>query len=94
MTNGNRRPSAGHGRPLQAANAAVSRRATRLRVPGVGDVMLPPADRLAFYLGVAALAALEVIEWPVALAVAAGHLMADNARSTTLRDFGEALEQA
>lgn len=38
------------------------------------------AQRLAFYAGVAALGALEVVEWPVALLVAAGSYVAQKTR--------------
>lgn len=39
-----------------------------------------PASRLLFYTGAAALAALEVVEWPVTLLVVAGAYLADRAR--------------
>lgn len=51
-------------------------------------------DQLAFLAGIGALAALEIIEWPLACIIAAGHLLADQRRSETLHAFGEALEQA
>jgi hypothetical protein len=43
---------------------------------------------------VAALAALECIEWPVAVVLAVGKALADNQHSRLLVEFGEALEEA
>lgn len=51
-------------------------------------------DRLVYYVGLGVLAAFEVIEWPVALVIAAGHLLADNAHDQVLRGLGGALEEA
>lgn len=48
---------------------------------GVSD-LLPPTDQLALYGGLGAAAALGVLDWPVALAVAAGTAVA---RHGTLR---------
>lgn len=47
------------------------RGAYRVRLPGL-PVRLPPADQLARYAGIALLAGLEILDWPVALALAAG----------------------
>ncbi|WP_243407123.1 hypothetical protein, partial [Frankia canadensis] len=47
----------------------------------IGPVALPTARRSAYYLGLGTLAAIELIEWPVALAVAAGTYIADQAGS-------------
>lgn len=43
-----------------------------LRIPVVGTVRVPPPDQLAFYSALGVLAALNVIDWPVALAVGVG----------------------
>lgn len=58
-----------------------------LKVPCLGTVRLPPPDQLAYYTAVAALLALEVIEWPVALLVAAGHAVTQQ-HSRTREEFG------
>ncbi|MFE6555691.1 hypothetical protein ACFVHS_46180 [Streptomyces sp. NPDC057746] len=55
---------------------------------------LPPTEQLAFLAGLGLLAALEIIEWPVALTITIGHEIARNRHSRVLREFGEALEQA
>ena len=46
-----------------------------LRLPIVGRVGLPPPDQLAFFGVVGGLAALGVIDWPVALAIGAGQAL-------------------
>lgn len=43
-----------------------------VKVPVVGTVRVPPPDQLAFYGVLGVLAAVNVIDWPVALAVGAG----------------------
>jgi hypothetical protein len=65
-----------------------------LSLPVVGDVSLPPPEHLVWYAGVAALVALECVEWPVALLLATGKVLADNRHSAALREFGDALEEA
>jgi hypothetical protein len=78
----------------RAAELVSSRHDLHITLPGVGTIDLGPPDQLAFLAGVAALAALEIIEWPLACIIAAGHVLADQRRSATLQSFGEALEQA
>jgi hypothetical protein len=44
-----------------------------MTLPFIGmSVTLPPADRAVYYGGIAALAVVEMIEWPIALAIVAG----------------------
>jgi len=47
---------------------------------------------LAYFGGLAALAALDLIEWPVALVIAAGHFLASNHHNRILEELGEAME--
>lgn len=49
---------------------------------GVVRSLLPPPGKMLFYGGLAALAALEIIEWPVAAVVAAGTFVAERSRGT------------
>ncbi|MCV7077305.1 hypothetical protein [Mycobacterium szulgai] len=65
-----------------------------VNLPVVGPVHIPPPDHLAYYGGLAALAVLELIDWPVALVIATGHIMANNHHNRLLEEFGEALEDA
>ncbi len=43
-----------------------------IRLPGGRRVPVPPPDQLAFYGGLGLLAAVNVIDWPVALAIGVG----------------------
>lgn len=69
-------------------------RSLSMRVPVLGSITLPPPDRLIFYAGLGLLAVFEVIEWPVALIVGVGHMLADQRQSRTGQGVGEALEEA
>jgi hypothetical protein len=53
---------------------------------------LPRHSRLAWYAGLAVMAAVEVIEWPLALLMMLGHEIAHRAHSEALRDFAEGVE--
>jgi hypothetical protein len=78
----------------RAAQQVSKRQNLHVTVPGLGQISLGPPDQLAYVAGVALLAALEIIEWPLACVIAAGHLLADQRRSAALHAFGEALEEA
>jgi hypothetical protein len=65
-----------------------------LDLPVVGHLDLPPLYHLGWYAGVATLAAIEIIEWPIAVILAAGKALADNHHSRVLVEFGEALEES
>lgn len=54
----------------------------------------PPRGSLAWYVGLGAMAALEVIEWPVALVVGATHALATSTRDPQLEEFLEGAEEA
>jgi len=54
----------------------------------------PPIEHLVFYVGVGVLAAIEIVEWPVALLLTAGHLLADATHRPALQGLGEVLEEA
>ena len=64
-----------------------------INLPLVGQVEIPRPEQLAYYGGVAALAAFELIDWPVAVVIAAGHLMAANHHNKLLEELGEAMEE-
>jgi hypothetical protein len=83
-------------RPAQRAVAtAIEKQARHLVLPyGIGPVRVPSPDRLAFYGGIAALALFGIVEWPVALVIGVGHLLADDHHHKLLADFGEALGEA
>ncbi|MGF2945095.1 hypothetical protein [Mycobacterium sp. Lab-001] len=65
-----------------------------VNLPIMGQVEIPRPEQLAYYGGLAALAAFELIDWPVALVIAAGHIMANNHHNRLLEELGEAIEEA
>ncbi|MCV7257736.1 hypothetical protein MSP7336_00594 [Mycobacterium shimoidei] len=65
-----------------------------VNLPVVGKMQVPPPEQLAYYGGLAALAVFDLIDWPVALVIAAGHILASNQHSRALEELGEALEEA
>lgn len=62
-----------------------------VNLPVVGRVRIPRPDQLAYYGALAGLAALEIIDWPIALAIGAGHALAANHHSKVAQELGEAL---
>jgi hypothetical protein len=64
-----------------------------LNLPVIGQVEIPRPEALAYYGGLVALAALELIDWPVAVVIAAGHLLAANHHNKLLEELGEAIEE-
>jgi hypothetical protein len=77
-----------------AAESAVRNLGRQIEMPMVGTVAIPPPDKLAYYAGIGALALFQVIEWPLALVITAGHLLADQHVSKLARGLGGALESA
>lgn len=65
-----------------------------IRLPLIGDVGVPKPEQLAYVAALGLLAAFEVIDWPVAVAIAVGHALAEDQRHRALREVGEALESA
>ncbi len=63
-------------------------------LPVVGRVRIPRPDQLAYYGALAALAALEIIDWPVALVIGTGHALASQHHNRVAQELGEALEDA
>jgi hypothetical protein len=63
-------------------------------LPVVGRVRVPRPEQLAYYGALAGLAALEIIDWPIALAIGAGHALASNQHNKVAQELGEALEDA
>ena len=81
-------------RNLTGTHEMVRAYGRRVEVPLVGELAVPPPDKVAYYAGLGLLAALQVIEWPIALVITAGHVLADQHISGLVRGFGESLEQA
>lgn len=53
----------------------------------------PPVEHLAFYVGVSAMAAAEIIEWPVAILITTGHILIGLTNRPALKELGEALDE-
>lgn len=87
---------AGSSRPAakDAATQALQGHALGLDLPGIGHLDLPPKGSLAYYGAIALMAGLGLLEWPVAVAVAAGHFLAQQHGNRVLEDFGKGLEDA
>ncbi|MEV4384627.1 hypothetical protein AB0J68_02685 [Micromonospora sp. NPDC049580] len=81
-------------RHLNGSHENVRMYSRRVELPMVGEVAVPPPDKIAYYAGLGVLAALQVIEWPLALVITAGHLLADQHFSGLVRGVGEALQDA
>ncbi|GAA4833981.1 hypothetical protein GCM10023201_22720 [Actinomycetospora corticicola] len=75
---------------MTAAHATTP--TTRIDVPWLGRLELS-RGQLAFVGGVAALGVLGFIDWPIALVLGAGHLLAADRSDPTVRGAGEALEE-
>jgi hypothetical protein len=63
-------------------------------LPVVGRVRIPRPEQLAYYGALAGLAALEIIDWPIALAIGAGHALAHQHHNKIAQELGAALEEA
>jgi hypothetical protein len=83
-------------KPSQAQAVQRVREAQTFAVdlPVVGRVAIPRPEQLAFYGGLVAMAAVQIIDWPVAAAITAGHLLASQHHNRVLDELGEALEEA
>jgi hypothetical protein len=78
----------------EAASRAAAQNSIVVQVPGIAQLHLPPLDQIGFLGGIATLALIQIIEWPVAVALTVGHILAHNRHHALLRDFGEALDRA
>jgi hypothetical protein len=65
-----------------------------VRLPVVGQVRIPRPEQLAYYGALAGLAALEIIDWPIALVIAGGHALAASHHNKVAQELGEALQDA
>jgi hypothetical protein len=57
-------------------------------------VETPPLEHIAFYIGLGALVAVNVVEPPIAVALTVGHLLLDFTRRPGLDALAEALDEA
>lgn len=75
------------GRIREARSPAVG-------LPVVGRVRIPRPEPVAYFGALGVLAAVEIIDWPIALAIAAGHVFVQNQHNRVAAEVGEALEHA
>jgi len=79
----------------RAAAQVIEKHTVRVELPaGLGAVQVPTPERMAFYGGIATLAAFGIMEWPIALVISISHLLAEDHHHKMLADFGEALAEA
>ncbi len=69
-------------------------RGWHVEIPLVGPVGWPPTGSLAFLGVMVAFAAFEVVSWPIATALAVGHVLARDHDSPVLQEVGAGLEGA
>ena len=77
-----------------AVDAVRDAESFAVNLPVLGSTRIPRPERLAYYGALAALAAAEIIEWPIALVLAVGHALAENHHSKVAQELGSALEEA
>ena len=77
-----------------AATALMPRTYTAKLPYGLGTVRIPPPEHLALYGGILALGLFGIVDWPVALAIGIGHLLAENHHYKVLAQLGLVLEEA
>lgn len=80
-------------RQSQAVEAAT-RNLRHVHVPVLGEVEVPPPEKVAFYAGMGVMAAVGLIDWPVAIVITAGHVLADQKMFSRIRGLGAAAEEA
>jgi hypothetical protein len=81
-------------RPEMSVRAALGREKIFVKLPLVGAVDLPSGPHLVWFAGAAALAALDFVEWPVAVLMMVGKALSDSERSETVRTLGGVMEGA
>ena len=77
-----------------AATTAVQSHSTSLDLPLIGTVQLPGKGGLAYCGALAGLTLLGLMDWPIALVVGVGHLLAQQHGHAVLEEFGEGLDDA
>jgi hypothetical protein len=63
-----------------------------VKLPLVGPVDLPSGPHLLWFASAAALAAVDIVEWPVALLMIIGKALSDSDRSEPVRTLGRVME--
>jgi hypothetical protein len=77
----------------RAAQGVRETETVAVDVPIVGHVNLPRPEELAYYVGLTVLAVAEIIDWPVALVLAAGHALNYSRHSRVANELGDVLDE-
>jgi hypothetical protein len=64
-----------------------------VQLPVLGQVTLPQPATLIYFSGLGVLVVLELVEWPIALILGTGSVLADQQTRRLIRGLGEALEE-
>ncbi|MHB8296643.1 MAG: hypothetical protein ACYDH5_18935 [Acidimicrobiales bacterium] len=88
----NQPSSTRHGHHKQAVHTAIEKNTVHVDVPFVGHVALPPPEQIIWYSTIAAMTAVGVLEWPLAVIVSFGHALATLRSNKVLSDVGDAME--
>jgi hypothetical protein len=85
-------------RSAQQRTAGLPNASVRLKpwpsiCPIVGHVNLPRPEELAYHVGLTVLPAAEIIDWPVALVLAAGHALNYSHHSRVANELGDVLDE-
>ncbi|MBN3457359.1 MAG: hypothetical protein E6Q55_24360 [Mycolicibacterium mageritense] len=78
----------------EAVHRVREARGFTVTLPAIGRVRVPHPEQLAYYGALGILAAVEIIDWPVALVLGAGHVLMHNEHNRIAQEVGEALEEA
>ena len=77
-----------------AVMAAIRGEKVFLKLPWLGEVDLPSGPHLIWFAGAIALAAIDVVDWPIALLMIVGKALSDSERSEPVRTLGKVMESA
>jgi len=78
---------------VHVRSQSIPAEAPTVRLPVVGWTLpIPPGDELPWIVGLAAMAALSFIDWPVAIVVAVGHSIAVRSHNADIRELAEGIE--
>jgi hypothetical protein len=78
----------------EAVDRIREARSLAIDLPVVGRVRIPHPEQVAYFGALGVLTAVEIIDWPIALAIAAGHVLVQNQHNKVAEEVGEALEDA
>lgn len=63
-----------------------------VQLPGLGRLILPDKQGLVWYAGIGMMAAVEMIEWPIAALVAGTHFIENHTHNRDLQQLADGIE--